>query len=100
MHAETLAYLFHNLDYNRKVAVREEHASGAAPANQMIDIPTGAAILGQSKDCFGWDNEFPRHSIQVPRFSVSKYKITNGEYLRFVEAGAAAPHFWTQQSGR
>ena len=30
---------------------------------------------------------------------MSKYKVTNGEYLEFVRAGAKPPHFWTWQRG-
>ncbi len=100
MHAETLAYLFHNLAYDRKQAVREEHNSGPAPANPMIRIPAGTAVLGQVSGRFGWDNEFPRHAVEVPGFAVAKYKITNGEYLQYVESGAPAPHFWTERDGQ
>src|SRR5207237_366736 len=28
------------------------------------------------------------------------YKITNGEYLEFVRAGAKPPHYWIEQDGR
>lgn len=100
MHAETLAYLFHNLPYESKSGVREAHTSGPTPANPMIRIPAGSVTLGQAPGRFGWDNEFPQHTAGVPEFSVSKYKVTNGEYLRFVEAGADAPHFWTRQNGQ
>ena len=31
---------------------------------------------------------------------MSKYKVTNGEYLEFVRAGAKPPHFWTWREGQ
>jgi formylglycine-generating enzyme required for sulfatase activity len=31
---------------------------------------------------------------------MSKYKVTNGEYLEFVRAGAKPPHFWTWNEGQ
>ena len=100
MHVETLAYLLHNLPYDRKSAVRGVTIAGQpAGDSAMIRIPAGSASLGLDPGQFGWDNEFPRHTVNVPAFSVSKYKITNGEYRRFVEAGAAAPHFWTKREG-
>ena len=40
------------------------------------------------------------HQVNVPGFRVSKYKITNGQYLDFVEQGAPAPHFWTRRGDR
>ncbi len=65
----------------------------------MIDIPAGEATLGRSRDRFGWDNEFNEHTVHVPAFRISKYKITNGDYLQFVREGANAPHFWERRSG-
>ena len=101
MHAETLAYLFHNLSPDVKTGPRPSGApSNPAPANSMVDIPAGAAVLGQSRgDGFGWDNEFERHIVDVPRFQISRYKISNGEYLQYVRSGEPAPHFWVERNG-
>src|SRR5262249_1973079 len=100
MHAETLAYLFHNLPYDRKrgpVAASE----GRAIANEIIEVRAGVAELGRARnDGFGWDNEFVMHRVDVPAFHISRSKISNGEYLEFVRAGAAAPHFWSCRNGR
>ncbi len=63
----------------------------------MIEIPAGLATLGQKPGEFGWDNEFAEHQVNVPGFRISKYKVTNGEYLDFVRDGGAPPHFWTQR---
>lgn len=104
MHAETLAYLFHNLPYQKKLPQPQATVAGsrANPASPMIEIPAGIATLGRPRENgFGWDNEFDRHSAQVPAFRISKYKITNGEFLEFVRAaGAAPPNFWTRRGGR
>ena len=96
MHAETLAYLLHNLPHDQKTSgtAAPIHSTNRL-ANPMLDIAPGVATLGQTPGEFGWDNEFAEHRVNVPGFRVSKYKITNGEYLDFVEEGAAAPHFWT-----
>ncbi len=100
MHAETLAYLFHNLPYDQKIppalALRKPDRQ-VHPA--MIEIPRGEATLGQRAGEFGWDNEFAEHHAQVPGFAVGKYKVTNGEYLDFVRDGATAPHFWIERRG-
>lgn len=101
MHAETLAYLLHNLPYEAKVLpVAQPHTASRNINNPMIDIPGGVATLGKHvDDVFGWDNEYSRHSVEVNAFRCSQYKITNGEYLQFVEAGAPAPHFWLSVNG-
>ncbi len=101
MHAETLAYLLHNLPYEQKTSpVAPLIYSTVRMANPMIGIAPGLATLGQKRGEFGWDNEFAEHQVNVPGFSVSKFKITNGQYLDFVRDGASPPHFWKQQAGQ
>ena len=97
MHAETLAYILHQLPYDRKAAPSQPAAADSAEAEQrMIQIPAGIAQLGgcRASAGFGWDNEYETCSVEVPAFSISKYKITNAEYLEFVRARGPAPFFW------
>ena len=102
MHAETLAYLFHNLPYEKKRGAAPKPSENQPVSNPLISIPAGQAILGRpSGDGFGWDNEFEQHSVPVPAFRISKFKTSNGEYLDYLRAsGAAAPHFWVERDGR
>ena len=100
MHAETFAYMLHNLDPARKRAPSGAIAqtNGPAPAQSMIEIPAGEATLGRPRgNGFGWDNEFDAHTVRVPAFSMDKYKVTNADYLKFVQAGADPPHFWERR---
>jgi gamma-glutamyl hercynylcysteine S-oxide synthase len=98
MHLETLAYMFHNFEYRHKYGAQFEDAvtSSESPANRWIEIPEGNAVLGQSRDrgAFGWDNEYELTTCAVPAFRIQRYSITNGEYKKFVDAGAEMPHFW------
>jgi formylglycine-generating enzyme required for sulfatase activity len=103
MHAETLAYLLHNLPaHTKSIPLHMPVPTGHTPAAVTIAIPAGTATLGQKRDrsgtaaSFGWDNEFDAHEAAVPAFAISKYKVTNGEYLEFVRDGASAPHFWSR----
>jgi len=100
MHAETLAYLFHNVPYEQKIPQRPNPAYSTRPMPpSMLAIPGGIATLGQQPGEFGWDNEFEEHQANVPPFSIGKFKISNGQYLEFVTAGAKPPHFWVQRGG-
>jgi gamma-glutamyl hercynylcysteine S-oxide synthase len=101
MHAETFAYMMHNLPREAKIAPPLERAvPGASPRHVMIEVPAGTATLGRrEEDGFGWDNEFRAHAVGVPAFAIAKHKVTNGEYLRFVREGAAPPHFWRAHNG-
>jgi gamma-glutamyl hercynylcysteine S-oxide synthase len=98
MHAETLAYLLHNLPYDEKTSAGADVVhSTTSLTNPMIEIAPGIATLGQKHGEFGWDNEFSEHSVNVPGFRVGKYKVTNGDYLDLVREGTAAPHFWNRK---
>jgi iron(II)-dependent oxidoreductase len=102
MHAETFAYLLHQLPYDRKreLGLPQSSPTTGQRDHEFVDIRSGVATLGQRAGEFGWDNEFHLHSVYVPAFAISKYKVTNGEYLEFVKQGAGAPHFWVQRDGQ
>ena len=107
MHAETFAYLLHDLSLMHKaIPPVAPYPSGPTPIRKIIGIPAGTATLGRRREHpygryqFGWDNEFDGHEVSVSAFAMSKYKVTNGEYLAFVDAGAKPPHFWTWHEGR
>lgn len=90
MHVETLAYMFHQLPLDRKIPQRSPTPFlTSAPEPEMVSIPAGRASLGlvHDSEVFGWDNEFERHSIDVPAFEIDKYMVTNGQFLDFVNAG-------------
>lgn len=103
MHAETLAYMLHQLSSNQKIIPHGyrtvgSHLSGLPIAARMIDIPVGFATLGISRggDVFGWDNELEEHSVEVPAFAIDAHKVTNGEFLQFVrEGGYDEQHLWS-----
>ncbi len=90
MHAETLAYMLHQLPFDRKVRkprLPELMLPSVDPG--MIEIPAGTATLGISRrdaNIFGWDNEYEAHTVAVPAFSIDQYEVTNREYLQFMKA--------------
>jgi gamma-glutamyl hercynylcysteine S-oxide synthase len=101
MHAETLAYLLHNLSVDKKMthaAPTPDHRP--APQPRQVTIPAGVATLGQSNEgVFGWDNEFKANKVEAPQFSIDVFPVTNGEYLKFLAVGGYVdPSYWTPQS--
>ncbi len=91
MHAETLAYLLHNLALEKKVAhPAAPRDSRPAPQPREVQIPQGIATLGKRRERsagFGWDNEFGIKQVQVRSFSIDAFPVTNHLYLEFVRAG-------------
>ena len=107
MHVETLAYMFHQLPLSMKIR-QADSLSGKrqndapAVAQTMVPIPTGEVILGlpRNSESFGWDNEYEAQTISVPSFEIDGYKVTNSQYLEFIEAGGyETPSFWTEDDG-
>ena len=90
MHAETLAYMLHQLSLDRKVTQARPARSHTKPVvPRMMDIPSGTVTLGLPRDGerFGWDNEYEAHTVDVSAFSIDEYKVTNRQYLDFLQAG-------------
>ncbi len=91
MHAETLAYMLHQLPFEQKKGESQATVDAAAAAQAgPVEIPMGTATLGIAREDaagFGWDNEFEGHAVEVPGFAIDRYKVTNGQYLDFVNAG-------------
>ena len=101
MHHETLLYIIHQLDYANKGRIAQEHHDHAPPENPMQGVEAGTAHLGADPDAvaFGWDNEFRACEVDVPAFSISRYPVTNADWLRFVDAGGPVPEFWVERDG-
>ena len=102
MHAETLAYLLHRLPLDHKLRPNLSPAPASPPVQFVpVEVPAGRATLGLGRESgsFGWDNEFEQHSVDVPAFAIDKYKVTNGEYLKFVVAGGYQERsLWTAEA--
>lgn len=100
MHAETTAYILHHAPLAGKIPPScPSPPEGPSPCHTMIDIPEGSVTLGRGEG-FGWDNEFGEHQEDVSAFAMSKYKVTNQQYLQFVEAGGPIPPFWIKRDER
>jgi ergothioneine biosynthesis protein EgtB len=90
MHAETLAYMFHQLPYARKYRQALTLPGEGAFRTEMVEIPHGSTTLGLERgegQQFGWDNEFEACEVEVDAFRIDKYMVTNGEFLEFLLAG-------------
>ena len=103
IHLETSSVLIRQLPVEK---VKENRnwlaceASGQAPENELIDVSSGSVTLGKHKDAklFGWDNEYGSHQAQIPAFKASKYLVSNGEYLTFIEDdGYTTSAYWCSE---
>ncbi len=98
MHQETLLYLWHRLPFDRKKRppAYVPAVNGRVPRREWMEIPKGAATLGVARDAvrFGWDNEFPSCTADVPAFAIEQHNVSNAQFLEFVDAGAYRTRDW------
>jgi iron(II)-dependent oxidoreductase len=104
MHAETLAYMLHQLPLAQKVTeLREPVVTRTEPRDalsSMVSVPTGATVLGMPREAgrFGWDNEFGEMRVDVPAFEIDRHMVTNGAFREFIDAGGyREPRWWSDK---
>jgi ergothioneine biosynthesis protein EgtB len=86
----------------------------------MVEIPGGIYDLGFNGETFSYDNELPEHRVYLQPFRIDVAPVTNGEFVKFIEAGGyedykywladgwdqvkenkwSAPLYWEKQYGR
>lgn len=84
-----------------------------------VHVPGGPFEMG-SAEAWAYDNERPRHEVQVPAFFIDRHPVTNGQFLAFMNDGGYRnrkswtdagwafrqeerlehPLFWRQAGGR
>jgi iron(II)-dependent oxidoreductase len=73
---------------------------------ERVIIPGGPFSLGTDDTTAAYDNERPRHRIEVATFAMEKFPVTNRRFSRFVEAGGYqnreywSPEGWDWRSGQ
>ena len=77
-------------------------ARRAAPApGDMVRFPGGPVEIGTDDRSAAYDNERPRHVVEVPPFLIDVNPVTNGDFLDFIAAGGyATPEYWSEGGRR
>ena len=91
MHQETLLYMIQQLppEHVGRPARAVPYAFGDGRRPETVEVPGGRVMLGADFDTleFGWDNEFPSETRDVPAFAIDALPITNRQFQTFVDAG-------------
>ena len=103
IHIETSAVLHRQMpiEFIKKIdAFKESIEYGDAPKNSLIDIKASEIELGKhiSDEYYGWDNEYGIFEQKVEAFKVSKYLVSNAEFLEFVlDDGYKKEEYWSEE---
>ncbi len=67
---------------------------------EMIAIAGGEHEIGAPDHGFAYDNERPRHTVELASFEIDRTPVSNGAYAEFMEAtGAEPPQYWKREDG-
>lgn len=64
-----------------------------------VHVPAGVHHLGAADDVFAYDNERPRHPVEVPAFRIQSRPVTNASWLTFTEGGGYERREWWSREG-
>jgi gamma-glutamyl hercynylcysteine S-oxide synthase len=69
--------------------------SSDTSGSEAIRIEGGEYGIGAPPTGFAYDNERPRHSVELAPFEIDRTPVTNGAYIAYMEAtGAKPPLYW------
>ena len=99
-HNETMLQLLQMVDgYN---PLRPVGTAPVKPAGgpDMVSVQGGVYLVGAPPLGFAYDNERPRHAVELAPFEIDRTPVTNAAYAEFVEAtGAEPPLYWERDGG-
>jgi gamma-glutamyl hercynylcysteine S-oxide synthase len=95
-HNETMLQLLQMVESYDPVEVDRGPANEpVADGPEMIEVEGGAHEIGAGPTGFAYDNERPRHRVEVSPFLIDRTPVTNAAYLEFIEeSGAEPPMYW------
>jgi len=59
-----------------------------------VDVPGGTFAMGAGPEGFAYDNERPRHDVEVAPFRIARRPVTNATWLTFTEGGGYERRPW------
>ena len=72
--------------------------NGHAPS-EWLDVPAGPTTLGAANGVFAYDNERPRHGVDLGAFRIARRPITNATWMHFTEGGGYQRREWWSDEG-
>jgi gamma-glutamyl hercynylcysteine S-oxide synthase len=66
---------------------------------EWIELPTGRFEIGADSEGFAYDNERPRHTVDVGAFQIARWPVSNASWMRFSEGGGYERREWWSDEG-
>jgi iron(II)-dependent oxidoreductase len=64
-----------------------------------LGFPAGSFAIGAGTEVFAYDNERPRHTVDVPAFTLARRPVSCASWMRFSEGGGYERREWWSDEG-
>ena len=95
-HNETMLQLLQMAEAYEPVEIdRDPAAEPVEDGPEMVLVERGSHEIGADDVGFAYDNERPRHGIELAPFLLDRTPVTNAAYMAYLEeTGADPPMYW------
>jgi iron(II)-dependent oxidoreductase len=73
--------------------------AGELSGLELVEIASGECTIGAAATGFSYDNERPRHALDLEAFLIGRAPVSNGAYLAFLEEGGYDHRDWWSDEG-
>ena len=98
-HNETMLQLLQMVESYEPAEVDRPPGGGAAEGPEMVRVEGGPHEVGALDVGFAYDNERPRHRVELPSFLIDRTPVTNAAYISYMEETGAEPPMYWQRDG-
>jgi len=99
-HNETMLQLLQMVDGYEPVRPEFDPPAASFPDSpETFAVAAGSYEIGAPERGFAYDNERPRHRVELAAFEIDRTPASNGAYLMFMEeTGGEPPLHWERES--
>jgi iron(II)-dependent oxidoreductase len=99
-HNETMLQLLQGVDDYTPIDPTLGALTAPQAGPETIAVPAGSYEIGAPPRGFAYDNERPRHTVELASFTIDRTPVDNATYLLFMEeTGAEPPLYWEPDGG-
>jgi iron(II)-dependent oxidoreductase len=99
-HNETMLQLLQMVEpYEPVEHDRRPQQEPVADGPEMVQVAGGEYEVGAADSGFAYDNERPRHTVDLDPFWVDRTPVTNAAFAAFIEETGAEPPMYWQRDG-
>jgi iron(II)-dependent oxidoreductase len=94
-HNETMLQLLQMVERYEPSEVTMLLVEPVPPGPEMVSVDAGEHEIGAGPEGFAYDNERPRHTVELDPFEIDRTPVTNAAFAEFVaDTAAEPPRYW------